>query len=61
MISKEPMNQREKARECIKAISRIEGINRYIAGNGLQKDETIFESIDILMKYFDELLVELDR
>ncbi len=55
------MTEREKVIECIKALSRIEGINRYIKGNGLQEDETIFENVDILMKYFDELLIELEK
>ena len=45
------MSEREKVIECIKALSKIEGINRYIEGQGLKQNKTIFESIDLIMKY----------
>lgn len=54
------MSEREKVIECIKALSKIEGINRYIEGQGLKQNKTIFESIDLIMKYLDDKVEELD-
>ena len=56
----EGLSEKEQVIECIKALSRIEGINRYIKGNGLKQDETIFESIDLIMEYLDRVNKELD-
>lgn len=47
---------KDRVIQCIKALSRIEGINRYIEGNGLKQDKTIFESIDLIMSYLEEEL-----
>lgn len=55
------MTEKEEVIECIKALSRIEGINRYIAGQGLQENETIFESIDTIMDYLERINKELDK
>lgn len=48
-------SEKEQVIECIKALSRIDGIVRYIEGNGLKKDETLYESIDTLMEYLDRI------
>ena len=60
-MQKMELSEREQVIECIKALTRIDGINRYIVGNGLKQDEAIFESIDLIMRYFDRILRELDR
>ena len=54
------MTEKEEVIECIKALSRIEGINRHISEKGYQKDETIFQSIDTIMKYLMRINKELE-
>lgn len=53
----EHLNQREKAIECIKALSRIEGYT--MSNEGLKRTPILYDNIDYIMKYFDELLKEL--
>lgn len=53
------MSEKEKAIECIKALSRIEGVT--MSMGGLTNREVFSQNIDIIMKYFEELLKELDR
>jgi len=53
----EQQSEREKAIECMKALSRIEG---YVFN--VKDDASFLEgNLDYLVKYFDELLEELDR
>lgn len=53
------MSEKEKVLECIKALSRIEGYTMSI--QGLNRDGVLYDNIDLIMKYFDEILKELDR
>ena len=53
------LSEREKAVECIKALSRIEGCLMTI--EGLNRTPALYDNIGYVMKYFDELLGELDR
>ena len=53
------MSEKQKALECIKALSRIEGAA--MAMGGLTSRGVLIENIDVVMKYFEELLKELDR
>ena len=53
------MSEKEKAIECIKALSRIEGAT--MSMDGLTNREVFTQNIDVIMKYFEELLKELDR
>lgn len=53
------MSQKEKAIECIKALSRIEGYTMTI--EGIKKTPALYENIDLLMKYFDDIIKELDK
>ena len=51
--------QKEKAIECIKALSRIEGYTMTI--EGMKRTAPLYDNLDYLMTYFDELLKELDK
>ena len=51
--------EKEKAMECIKALSRIEGAT--MSMGGLTNREVFTQNINVIMKYFEELLRELDR
>lgn len=53
------MSEKEKVIECIKALSRIEGAT--MSMGGLTKREVFINNLDVIMKYFEELLKELDR
>lgn len=53
------LSEREKAIECIKTLSRIEGAT--MSMGGLTNREVFIANIDYLMKYFEELLKELDK
>ena len=55
-----PLSEREKAIECIKALSRIEGYTMTIE-ELLKRTPALYDDIDYVMKYFDELLRELDK
>ena len=56
---KKELSEKEKAIECIKALSRIDGATMAIGGFS---NRTVFlENIDTVMSYFEELLKELDR
>jgi hypothetical protein len=48
------MSEKEKAIECIKALSRIEGATMSLGG--LTNREVFTQNIDVIMKYFEELL-----
>jgi len=49
----------EKAIECIKALSRIDGAT--MALGGLRNRDVFIENIDTVMSYFEELLKEKDK
>lgn len=51
--------EKEKAMECIKALSRIEGYT--MSYEGMKRTGVLYDNIDLLMQYFDDLLKELDR
>jgi hypothetical protein len=53
----EEISEREKAVNCIKAISRIQGYAMSQEG----MTHVLHDSFDELMQYFEELLKELDR
>ena len=52
-------SEREKAINCIKALSKIEGYT--MSYEGMKRTGILYDNLDYLMKYFDELLKELDR
>ena len=53
------MTEKQKAIECIKALSRIEGATMVLGG--LTNREVFTQNIDVIMKYFEERLKELDK
>ena len=53
------MSERDKAIECIKSLSRIEGYT--LSYEGMKREGVLYDNIDLLMEYFDKLLKELDR
>ena len=53
------MTEKQKAIECIKALSRIDGAT--MAMGGLTNREVFTQNIDVIMKYFEERLEELDN
>lgn len=56
---KETLTEKERAIECIKSLSRIEGCAMGI--EGLKRTPIIYDNLDYIMNYFTELLKELDR
>lgn len=52
------MNEKEKVIECIKALSRIEGATMSLGG--LSNRGVFINNLDVIMKYFEELLKELE-
>ena len=52
-------SEREKAINCIKALSKIEGYT--MSYERMKRTGILYDNLDYLMKYFDELLKELDR
>ena len=53
------LSEKDKAMECIKALSRIEGYT--MATEGLKRTPVLYDNIDYIMKYFHNLLGELER
>lgn len=53
------ISEKEKCINCIKSLSRLDGLT--MALGGLSNRESITKEIDTLMKYFEELLKELDK
>ena len=51
--------EKEKCMDCIKSLSRLDGITMSLGG--LSNREHITKEIDILMQYFEELLEELQK
>ena len=50
------MTEKEKAIECIKALSRIEGY--VLSYEGLKQTDALYSNLDLIMKYFEDLLKE---
>ena len=59
MSQKVQESAREKAINCIKAVSKIEGYT--LSYEGMKRTGVLYDNLDYLMRYFDELLKELDR
>ncbi len=59
MSQKVQESEREKAINCIKALSKIEGYT--LSYEGMKRTGVLYDNLDYLMRYFDELLKELDR
>lgn len=53
------LSEKQKAIECIKAISRIEGYT--MSYEGLKRTPLLYDNLDYLMQYFQQLLLELDK
>ena len=53
------LSEKDKAIECIKALSKIEGYT--MSYEGMRRTGVLYDNIDLLMQYFDNLLKELDR
>ena len=58
-IPDENKSEKEKAISCIKALSKIEGYT--MSYEGMKRTHMLYDSLDYIMKYFDELLKELDK
>jgi len=58
-MDKPKESEKEKAINCIKALSKIEGYT--MSYEGLKRTGVLYDNLDYLMKYFDDLLKELDR
>jgi len=58
-MNKKDLSEKEKAIECIKALSRVDGAT--MALDGLNNRDVFIDNIDILMCYFEKLLKELDK
>jgi len=56
---KTELSEKEKAIECIKALSKVEGATMVLGG--LNNRDVFNKNIDKVMLYFEELLKELDR
>ena len=57
-IPDEELSEKDKAIECIKSLSRIEGYT--MAHEGIKRTPILYENIDYIMNYFSCLLKELD-
>lgn len=53
------LSEKEKAIECIKALSKIEGYT--LSYDGMKRVGILYDNLDYLMKYFDDLLKELEK
>jgi len=58
-IPDENLSEKDKAIECIKALSRIEGYT--MSSEGLKRTPILYDNLSYLMEYFSDLLKELDR
>ena len=57
VLPKQP-SEKEKAIECIKALSKIEGYT--LSYEGMKRTGVLYDNLDYLMNYFEELLKELE-
>lgn len=53
------LSEKQKAIECIKALSKIEGYT--LSYEGMKRIGVLYDNLDYLMNYFEELLKELER
>ena len=53
------LSEKQKAIECIKALSKIEGYS--LSYDGMKRVGVLYDNLDYLMKYFDDLLKELEK
>lgn len=53
------MSKKEKTIECIKALSKIEGYT--MSYEGMKRTGILYDNIDYLMKYFEDLLNDLNK
>lgn len=53
------MEKKQKAIECIKALSKIEGYT--LSYEGMKRTGVLYDNLDYLMNYFEDLLKELER
>ena len=53
------LSKKEKAIECIKAVSKIEG--HMMSCDNLKGKDFFYDNIDYLVAYFDEMLKEMDK
>ena len=56
---KRGVSEKQKAIECIKALSKIEGYT--LSYEGMKRTGVLYDNLDYLMKYFDDLLKELEK
>jgi len=59
MSIKAELSEKQKAIECIKALSRIEGYT--MSSEGLKRTPILYNNISHIMNYFENLLKELDK
>lgn len=53
------LSEKQKAIECIKALSKIEGYT--LSYEGMKRTGVLYDNLDYLMSYFEDLLRELER
>jgi len=53
------LSEKQKAIECIKALSRIEGYT--MSSEGLKRTPMLYDNITYIMEYFEALLEDLER
>ncbi len=59
MKTKKEESEKEKTINCIKALSKIEGYT--MSYEGMKRTGVLYDNLDYLMNYFDELLKELEK
>ena len=58
-MCKMELSEKQKAIECIKALSKIEGYT--LSYEGMKRTGVLYDNLDYLMNYFEDLLKELER
>jgi hypothetical protein len=58
-LIKMELSEKQKAIECIKALSKIEGYT--LSYEGMKRRGVLYDNLDYLMNYFEDLLKELER
>ena len=53
------LSEKQKAIECIKALSKIEGYT--LSYEGMKRTGVLYDNLDYLMNYFEDLLKELEK
>lgn len=52
------LTEKQKVIECVKALSKIEGYT--LSYEGMKRTGVLYDNLDYLMSYFDNLLKELE-